>query len=104
MTDQKTVKKVNSKAAPVVPPTEAKIVLSTPTILLVVWLVFTTAFLLFSTLIYLKNTVIKNAAYTGANIAMEKIIDQATSCESFPVTSIDGTQVNLISVDCLDNE
>jgi beta-lactamase regulating signal transducer with metallopeptidase domain len=69
-------------------------------IVLIVWIVFATLYVLYGEYSRLKVFVAQQAYTKGVTDSVVELMKQAQTCQPIPVTAGD-TQVQLISIDCL---
>lgn len=69
-------------------------------IVLVVWLLFATAYVLYGEWGRFKRDVMERYYVSGRTDAITQVIQEAATCKAFPVSAGDA-KVTLISVECL---
>ena len=74
--------------------------ISVSKIVLVVWLVFTTLYLVYGEYSRLTNFVAQNAYQQGYSDSVTRLVAEVTKCQPVPITV--GTQtINVIGLECL---
>ena len=75
---------------------------SVPHIILTVWIVFASLYVVYNEYNRVKVMVAERAYQAGLSNAVNKLIDETETCQPIPVSTADRS-VNLISLDCLKN-
>jgi len=68
-------------------------------IVIIVWVIFSVIYVIYTQYLYLVNYVGQNAYQKGLTDAVAQVIQQAQQCKEFPVT-IGNQGVNLINTAC----
>jgi len=69
-------------------------------IVLIVWVVFTTLYLVYGEYNRLANYVAKNAYNQGLTTAVTQIITESEKCQPIPI-NVNDKKATLINIDCL---
>jgi len=69
-------------------------------IVLIVWIVFTTLYLIYGEYNRLANYVAKNAYNQGLTTAVTQIIAESEKCQPVPI-NVDDKKATIINIDCL---
>jgi len=74
-----------------------------PHIILIVWIIFASLYVVYNEYGRVKVMVAERAYQAGLSNAVNQLIDASENCQPIPV-STDERSVNLISLDCLNNQ
>jgi hypothetical protein len=72
-------------------------------IILIVWIIFTTLYLIYGEYNRLANYVAKNAYNAGITTAVTQIIAESEKCQPVPI-NVDDKKATIINVSCLQKQ